>query len=77
MCAVAQSCGTLYDTMDCGPPDSSVHGTFQARKLEWLPFPPPGNLPNPGIKPMSLSSPAWAGGFFTIAPPGKPIYTFI
>ena len=30
-----------------------------------LPFPPPGNLPNPGIKPMSFMSPALAGRFFT------------
>ena len=35
-----------------------------------LPFPPPGDLPNPGIKPMS---PALAGRFFTTEPPGKPI----
>ena len=27
-------------------------------------FPPPGDLPDPGIKPMSLMSPALAGGFF-------------
>ena len=32
-----------------------------------LPFPPPGNLPNPGIKPMSLLTPALASGFFTIS----------
>ena len=37
-----------------------------------LPFPPPGDLPNPGIKPTSLASPALAGGFFTTAPPQKP-----
>ena len=30
-----------------------------------LPFPPPGDLPNPGIKPRSLISPALVGGFFT------------
>ena len=41
-----------------------------------LPFPSPGNLPNPGIKPMSAASPASAsvaGRFFTTVPPGKPI----
>ena len=32
---VAQSCPTLSDPMDCGPPDSSGHGIFQARVLEW------------------------------------------
>ena len=33
-----------------------------------LPFPPPGDLPDPGIEP---ASPALAGGFFTTEPPGK------
>ena len=32
---VAQSCLTLSDLMDCSLPDSSVHGIFQARVLEW------------------------------------------
>ena len=32
---VAQSCPTLSDPMDCSPPDSSVHGIFQATVLEW------------------------------------------
>ena len=32
---VAQSCLTLSDPMDCGPPGSSVHEIFQARVLEW------------------------------------------
>ena len=36
-----------------------------------LPFPSPGDLPNPGIKP---TSPASAGGFFTTEPPGKPSF---
>ena len=36
-----------------------------------LPFPPPGDLPNPGIKLMSLVSPALAGRFFTTVPCGK------
>ena len=34
-----------------------------------FPFPPPGELPNPGIKPTSLASPELAGGFFTTEPP--------
>ena len=33
--AHAQLCPTLCDPMDCSPPDSSVHGIFQARILEW------------------------------------------
>ena len=39
-----------------------------------LPFPSPGDLPNPGIKP---ASPALTGGFFTAEPPGKYIYIYI
>ena len=56
--------------MDCSPPDS-VHGIFQARILECLPFPPPGDFPDQGIEPASPVSPALAGGFFTTEPPGK------
>ena len=33
---VAQSCLTLSNPMDCSLPDSSVHGIFQARVLEWV-----------------------------------------
>ena len=36
-----------------------------------LPFLSPGGLPNPGIKPVSLGSPALAGGFFITEPLGK------
>ena len=45
-----------------------------SRQAYWsgLPFPPPGNLPNPGTEPGSPTSPALAGGFFTTAPPEKP-----
>ena len=45
-----------------------------SRQKYWsgLPFPLPGDLPNLGIKPMPLASPALAGGFFTVESPGKP-----
>ena len=41
-----------------------------SRQEYWsgLPFPPPGDLPDPGVEP---TSPALAGGFFTAEPPGK------
>ena len=41
-----------------------------------LPFSSPVDLLDPGIKPMSLASPALAGGFLTTEPPGKP-YTLV
>ena len=53
MCLVAQSCLTLCDTMDCSLPGFSVHGIFQARILEWVAFPSPGDLLNPGIEPVN------------------------
>ena len=58
--SVTQSCLTLWN-----PPGSYVHGIFQQEYWSRLPLPPPGDLPNPGIKPTSLSSSALAGGFFT------------
>ena len=64
---VTQSCPTLRP-MDCSPPSSSVHGILQARILE-LPFPSPGDLPDPGIEPMS---PTLQADALTSAPPGKP-----
>ena len=39
-----------------------------------LPFPSPGDFPNPGIESISL---ALAGGFFTTEPPGKPQVPYI
>ena len=46
-----------------------------SRQEYWsgLPFPLPGDLPNPGIKPESPESSALAGRFFTTEPPGKPM----
>ena len=44
-------------------------GFSQQEYWNGLAFPPPGDLPDSGIKP---ASPALAGGFFTIEPPGKP-----
>ena len=68
-CLVAQLCLTLWDPIDWSPPGSSIHGNSQARTLERLPFPSPGDLPDPGIEP---GSPALAGGFFTPEPSRKP-----
>ena len=41
-----------------------------------LPFPRPGDLPNPGIEPMSPESHVLTAGFFTTEPPGKPLVFF-
>ena len=63
-----QQCPTLCDPMDCSPPGSSVHGF--SRQEYWSGFPSPGDLPNPGLRPMSLTSPALSGRFFTTGKPG-------
>ena len=50
-----------------------------SRQEYWrgVPFPTPGDLPDPGVEPKSLSFPALAGRFFTTEPPGKPSkYTY-
>ena len=56
-----QSCPTLCGPMHHNPPGSSVHGTLQARRLEWAAMPSSRDLPDPGIQPTSLMSPALAG----------------
>ena len=72
MHACAQSTLTLWNAVDCILPGSSAHEIFQARILQWLPFPVPRDLPDPGIEPLSFASPALlAGAFFTTVPPGK------
>ena len=45
-----------------------------SRQEYWsgLPFLTPGDLPNPGMEPVCLVSPAVTGGFFTTEPSGKP-----
>ena len=61
---VTESCSTL-----CAPMDYTVHGILQARILEWVAFPSPGDLPNPGIKPRS---PALQADSLPAEPQGKP-----
>ena len=59
-----QSCPTLCDPMDCSPPGSS-EGILQARILEWAAMPSSRWRSNPGIEPVSRTSLALAGRFFT------------
>ena len=46
---------------------------FRQEYWNWLPFPTPGDLPDPGIKPVFLASPALAGGLY-LCHLGSPIY---
>ena len=50
---VSQLCLTLCNPMDGSLPGSSVHGILKAKYWVGLPFPSPGDLPHPGIKPQS------------------------
>ena len=54
---------------DHGPPDSSVHGIFPARKLEWVAMPSSRRSSPPGDRTQVSCI---AGGFFAAEPPGKP-----
>ena len=64
--SVARSCPTLCDLVR-----QALLSKGFPRQEYWsgLPFPPPGDLPKPGIKP---ASPALAGRFYTTVSPGKP-----
>ena len=55
-----QLCLILCDPMDCSPTGSSVHEILHAEILGGLPFPTPGDLPDPEPEPTSLVSPAGA-----------------
>ena len=71
-----QLCPTL-----CNSPWTVAHQSplsMRFSKQEYwngLSFPSPEDLPDPEMEPMSLSheSPALAGEFFTMVPPGKPM----
>ena len=60
------SCAWLFVTLWTLTHQAPLSMGF-SRQEYWsgLPFPPPGNLPDPGIEPASLMSPALAGRFFT------------
>ena len=64
--AVAQSCPTLCDPMDCSPPGSSVHGLLQARTLEWVAMPSSRGSSRPRDRTHVFLVFGIAGGFFTI-----------
>ena len=54
MCSLTSDC----DALDCNPPGGSLHRIFLDNPEYWsrLPFPPLGDLPDPGIEPLSCVS---------------------
>ena len=71
LCQIGQSCLTLCDPRDCACQAPLSMGCSRQEHCSMLPFPSPGDLPGPGIKPVSPTSPALAGGFFPTESPGK------
>ena len=67
--SVAKLCPTLCDRMDCSPPSPQSMGFPRQKYRTRLPFPSPGDLPHPGIEPLS---PALADRFLTTEPHRKP-----
>ena len=80
--SIAKLCLTLCNPMDCSPPGSFVHGTFQARILEWVAISSSKEPSQPrdwtwvfcifciaGIKP---EFPAWQADSLPLEPPRKP-----
>ena len=65
MSSVTQLCLTLCDPIGSSPPGSSLSmGLPRQEYWSGLQLPSPGELPNPGVEPPSLASPALVGGFF-------------
>ena len=60
-----QPCPTFCDPMDCRTRLLCPWGFSRKEYRSGLPCLPPGDLPNPGIEPTSLTSPALAARFFT------------
>ena len=73
ICVCVLSCVQLFATLWTVARQAPLPTGFYRQKY-WsgLLFPPPGGLPDPGIKPEFPMSPALAGRFFTTEPPGKP-----
>ena len=67
---VAKSCPTLCDLTDCSSSDSSV-GFSRQEYWSGLPFPPTGDLPNPGIETMS---PALQADSLPLSHPESPVW---
>ena len=73
----AQLCLTLSDSVDCGPPGSSVHGILQARKLEWVSISFSRRSPQSGIKLVSPESPALQMDCLPLEPLWNPWVTWV
>ena len=67
-----QSCPTLCDPTDCGPPGSTVCGILQARILEWVAIPSSRGHSWPRNRTCVSYLLHWQAGSLPLVPPGKP-----
>ena len=75
MCVLSCSVLSDYETPESIELQASLSMGFP-REEYWsrLPFPPPGDLPDPGIEPKSFVSHChWQAGSLPLAPPGEPL----
>ena len=72
-CKLELSCVQLL-AVSCAVAHQGPVSMEFSRQEYWsgLPFPPAGDLTDPGLEPVSPASPGLAGRFFTTEPPGKP-----
>ena len=77
LCSVTQLCPTLCDSLDCSPPASSVHGTFQAGILKWVAIFSSKGSSQPRDRTCVSCVSCITGGFFTAEPLEKPHHLFI
>ena len=71
---LTQSCATLWDPMYYSPPCSSVHGFSRLEYWSGLLFPPPGDLPKPGVEPLFPVSPTLAADSSPLSHWGSPCH---
>ena len=73
ICVLSQLSLTLCDPIGCSPPGSSVHDIFQARILEWLSFPTPGesSWPRDGSQVFCISC-SWQADSLPLIHQGSP-----
>ena len=69
---IVGTCSVVSNSVTSGTGALQAPLSMEFSRLEYwsgLPFPSPGDFPDPGVEPLSL---ALADGFFTSEPPGKP-----
>ena len=78
ICVCVPVCSAMSDSVTPWTIACQAHPSMEFSRQEYwsgLPFPPPGDLPNPGIFQTHIPvATALAGRFFTTEPPWKPVY---